>query len=100
MDSSQAPLISNDAREEQLEYEAEDHLDSASNISKAGDGKPSVFVLLLTFAAGISGLLFGCTWLGLGIWFGNANARQMIPVLSLQHSSRSVRLYRTASSLP
>ncbi|CAM1509323.1 Fc.00g030620.m01.CDS01 [Cosmosporella sp. VM-42] len=60
MDSSQAPLISNDRREEELEYDGDDTgLDSASVASKAGDGKPSTFVLLLTFAAGISGLLFG-----------------------------------------
>ena len=60
MDSSQAPLISNESREEELEYEADDGLDSASVASKASDGKPSVFVLVLTFTAGISGLLFGC----------------------------------------
>ena len=59
MDSSQAPLISNDHREEELEYEGDAGLDSAGEASKAGDGKPSTFVLLLTFAAGISGLLFG-----------------------------------------
>lgn len=60
MDSSQAPLISNESREEDLEYEADDRLDSASDAGKGPDGTPSIFVIVLTFAAGISGLLFGC----------------------------------------
>lgn len=53
MDRPEAPLISNQA----------DHDDAGSVPSPAAakpSSKPSVFVLLLTFAAGISGLLFGC----------------------------------------
>jgi MFS transporter, SP family, solute carrier family 2 (myo-inositol transporter), member 13 len=60
MDSPQAPLIAG-RREDEFEYEAEDAAtDTASNASRTPDAKPGVFVLLLTFAAGISGLLFGC----------------------------------------
>lgn len=58
MDSPQAPLISEEQRQGELQYEAED-ADAASVASK-GETKPGAFVLLLTFAAGISGLLFGC----------------------------------------
>lgn len=60
MDSSQAPLISNTQHpdEEELDYDvdAEDPVEAG----KAADAGPSAFVLVLTFAAGISGLLFGC----------------------------------------
>lgn len=60
MDSSQAPLISEEDRHGELQYEADDaDHDTASDASKA-ETKPGVFVLVLTFAAGISGLLFGC----------------------------------------
>lgn len=62
MESSQAPLISNRSREEnELEYDADDATDTASNAShRHPDARPGLFVVLLTFAAGISGLLFGC----------------------------------------
>ncbi|KAK0386873.1 hypothetical protein NLU13_5186 [Sarocladium strictum] len=61
MESSQAPLISNRSREEnELEYDADDATDTASNAShRHPDARPGLFVVLLTFAAGISGLLFG-----------------------------------------
>jgi hypothetical protein len=63
MDSSHEPLISDrDAQGGELEPELED---AASDVAVSGTGKPAtarpgLFVLLLTFAAGISGLLFGC----------------------------------------
>lgn len=78
MDSSQAPLISNEAREEDLEYEADDGLDSASDAGKGPDGTPSIFVIVLTFAAGISGLLFGCTVHSCLFVASVANMMQMI----------------------
>ncbi|KAI5457319.1 general substrate transporter [Mariannaea sp. PMI_226] len=62
MDSSQAPLISNaqHPEEEELEYdvdaESSPGLESGRKTSDVG---PSAFVLVLTLAAGISGLLFG-----------------------------------------
>lgn len=73
MDRSQAArLISQDGQpnqdstaaavENELEYEADDATDTASNTSRQPDPAPGVFVLLLTFSAGISGLLFGCTF--------------------------------------
>lgn len=58
MDSSQAPLISDESRDVDLD---DDVVDTAPpSAGKAADAKPSAFVLALTFAAGISGLLFGC----------------------------------------
>ena len=60
MESPEEPLISAQQRQRELEYEASDTEETASNVSKQGESKPGVFVLLLTFSAGISGLLFGC----------------------------------------
>jgi SP family myo-inositol transporter-like MFS transporter 13 len=62
MDSSQAPLIASEARDNdnELEYDADDATDTASIASRQPDARPGIFVVLLTFAAGISGLLFGC----------------------------------------
>lgn len=61
MNSPEEPLISPDQRNGELQYDADDAdtLDAASVASKI-ETKPGVFILLLTFAAGISGLLFGC----------------------------------------
>jgi SP family myo-inositol transporter-like MFS transporter 13 len=63
MDSSQAPLISNAQHqhldEEELDYDVEAE-SPVVEAGKAADAGPSTFVLVLTFAAGISGLLFGC----------------------------------------
>ncbi|KAF5025009.1 hypothetical protein F66182_2960 [Fusarium sp. NRRL 66182] len=57
MDSSQAPLIAGHGDEEELEYDAAQ--ESPAEADKTGSPMPSLFVLALTFAAGISGLLFG-----------------------------------------
>ena len=60
MEGSHSPLISDEVRHAELQYDpdgADD--DTASELSKS-EAKPGIFVLLLTFAAGISGLLFGC----------------------------------------
>ncbi|KAF4985084.1 hypothetical protein FDECE_16838 [Fusarium decemcellulare] len=57
MDSSQAPLIAGNRDEEELEYDVADG--SPAEAGKTGNDRPSTFVLVLTFAAGISGLLFG-----------------------------------------
>lgn len=58
MDSPHEPLISDEQRHGELHYAADD-ADNAIEASKA-ETKPGTFMLLLTFAAGISGLLFGC----------------------------------------
>ncbi|RGP73368.1 hypothetical protein FSPOR_2143 [Fusarium sporotrichioides] len=59
MANSQAPLItSHSDEEEELEYESSGSR-SPVEAGKTGSGMPSTFVLALTFAAGISGLLFG-----------------------------------------
>lgn len=61
MDSSQAPLISNNRHDDDAPYDAvDDEPGSRASPAKATDGHPGLFVLILTFAAGISGLLFGC----------------------------------------
>ncbi|KAL6852910.1 hypothetical protein ACO1O0_007458 [Amphichorda felina] len=57
MDSPHEPLISDEQRHGELHYAADD-ADNAIEASKA-ETKPGTFMLLLTFAAGISGLLFG-----------------------------------------
>jgi SP family myo-inositol transporter-like MFS transporter 13 len=63
MDSSHEPLISDrDAQGEEHQREFEDAASdvAASEAGKSATARPGLFVLLLTFAAGISGLLFGC----------------------------------------
>lgn len=61
MDSPEAPLIPEDQRHGELHYDADDaDTEPGSGFDKP-EAKPGVFVLLLTFSAGISGLLFGCT---------------------------------------
>ncbi|RFU74467.1 hypothetical protein TARUN_7792 [Trichoderma arundinaceum] len=60
MDSSQAPLISSNRHDDDAPYDAVDDVPaSRAATGKATDGQPGLFVLILTFAAGISGLLFG-----------------------------------------
>ncbi|KAK0756709.1 hypothetical protein N5P37_010865 [Trichoderma harzianum] len=60
MDSSQAPLISSNRHDDDAPYDAvDDEPGSRASPAKAIDGHPGLFVLILTFAAGISGLLFG-----------------------------------------
>ncbi|KAL7955466.1 general substrate transporter [Trichoderma compactum] len=59
MDSSQAPLISNHRHDDDAPYDAVDDPGSRASPAKAIDSHPGLFVLILTFAAGISGLLFG-----------------------------------------
>ncbi|KAL6887016.1 general substrate transporter [Trichoderma evansii] len=60
MDSSQAPLISSNRHDDDAPYDTVDDVPgSRAGAGKATDGRPGVFVLILTFAAGISGLLFG-----------------------------------------
>lgn len=60
---SHSPLISPEVRHGELQYDADQgaspDLETTIDLSKAKT-KPGLFVLLLTFAAGISGLLFGC----------------------------------------
>ncbi|CAI6095369.1 unnamed protein product, partial [Clonostachys chloroleuca] len=53
-----APLISNNRRDSEGEFEDED-LASEIGIAQPKSDRPGLFVLALTFAAGISGLLFG-----------------------------------------
>lgn len=61
MDSPQEPLISPDQRDDgRFEFADDDATDTASDVSKVGEAQPGLFVVLLTLAAGISGLLFGC----------------------------------------
>ncbi|KAI9901324.1 hypothetical protein N3K66_003141 [Trichothecium roseum] len=59
MESPEEPLISAQHRQGELEYDDSDAEETASNTSKQGESKPGVFVFLLIFSAGISGLLFG-----------------------------------------
>ncbi|KAL7788261.1 general substrate transporter [Trichoderma ceciliae] len=61
MDSSQAPLISSSRHDDDASpYDAVDEVPRArAAAGKVTGGQPGVFVLILTFAAGISGLLFG-----------------------------------------
>lgn len=61
MDSSQAPLISSNRHDDDAPYDTVDDVPGLrAAAGKATDGRPGLFVLILTFAAGISGLLFGC----------------------------------------
>lgn len=61
MDSPEAPLIPEDQRNGELLYNADDaDTDTEPGSFHKPEAKPGLFVLLLTFSAGISGLLFGC----------------------------------------
>ncbi|KAF5133765.1 Myo-inositol transporter 1 [Metarhizium anisopliae] len=58
MDSSQAPLMADNREGDDVEAE-EDNVHEG-RLTKDVDANPGVFVVALTIAAGISGLLFGC----------------------------------------
>ena len=65
MDGSQDPLIS--SQDAELDEDSEfapdrPREDARNNLSKTRETRPSLFVVWLTIAAGISGLLFGCTF--------------------------------------
>lgn len=68
MDSLQAPLISNRDPEDRDDVLDDDGVESGafpptgsgSGASPADQSSPGLFMWLLTFSAGISGLLFGC----------------------------------------
>jgi SP family myo-inositol transporter-like MFS transporter 13 len=60
MDSAQAPLISSNRHDDDAPYDTVDDVPGSRTAGKATNGRPGLFVLVLTFAAGISGLLFGC----------------------------------------
>ncbi|GJN83850.1 hypothetical protein PLIIFM63780_007401 [Purpureocillium lilacinum] len=65
MDASQAPLMAGEPRDDDPDFDADrDALQhgSARPEDKAPEAGYGVFVLALTFAAGISGLLFGCKY--------------------------------------
>lgn len=57
----QAPLISNRDREEDYEDGLDDALGQAASLEAGKASSPGLFMWLLTFSAGIGGLLFGCT---------------------------------------
>ena len=75
MDSAQAPLISGNRHDDDAPYDTvDDESGSRAAPTKAIDGYPGLFVLILTFAAGISGLLFGCEFFGsLGRYWEDAD---------------------------
>ncbi|KAF4981585.1 hypothetical protein FZEAL_2651 [Fusarium zealandicum] len=82
MDSSQAPLIAGNQDEEELEYDVADA--APVETGKTGSDRPSTFVVVLTFAAGISGLLFGydtgvvsATLVSIGTSLSNRNLTSM-----------------------
>lgn len=59
MESSQAPLIADNRQGDDLDYDEEDDV-RPERLVKGADGNPGAFIVILTIAAGISGLLFGC----------------------------------------
>ena len=63
MDSSQAPLMSDERHEDELHSESDLTAAADGETGKSRDAQPGLFVVMLTFAAGISGLLFGCRFL-------------------------------------
>lgn len=63
MDNLQEPLISNrdpDDREDVLDDAEDEGAASPAGSRHASRSSPGLFMWLLTFSAGISGLLFGC----------------------------------------
>lgn len=62
-DSMEAPLMDGRPdRDDELDYREDEEADVLPESFKNTQSRPSLFVWLLTFAAGISGLLFGCTF--------------------------------------
>lgn len=59
MDSSQAPLMADNRQGDDLDYDGDDDV-RQERLAKGADASPGVFIVILTIAAGISGLLFGC----------------------------------------
>lgn len=57
----QAPLISNRDHEEDYEEGLDDAVGRAAPLDAGKATSPGLFMWLLTFSAGIGGLLFGCT---------------------------------------
>lgn len=57
----QAPLISNRDHEEDYEDGLDDAVGRAASLDAGKASSPGLFMWLLTFSAGIGGLLFGCT---------------------------------------
>lgn len=57
----QAPLISNRDHEEDYDDGLDDAVGRASSLEAGKAPSPGLFMWLLTFSAGIGGLLFGCT---------------------------------------
>ena len=98
MDSSQAPLIAGNRDDEELEYDVAEG--PPAEPGKSGSERPTVFVLALTFAACISGLLFGCKLLMFLFSVVECFADrqfQMIPALCRLPSSPSEPPSRTAN---
>lgn len=97
MDSPQAPLIADRNRdEEELEYDVATSIRRSPAEPDKPEGKrPSTFMLLLTFAAGIGGLLFGCKDPELLLRCIYTDNSQMTQVLCLQRSSPSTPHSRT-----
>lgn len=59
MDSSQAPLMADHSQGDDLDYDRTDD-DRRERLTKDAHASPGIFMVILTIAAGISGLLFGC----------------------------------------
>lgn len=57
----QAPLISNQDHEGDYEDGLDDAVGRAASLDAGKATTPGLFMWLLTFSAGIGGLLFGCT---------------------------------------
>lgn len=57
----QAPLISNRDRGDDYEDVLDDAVGPAASLDTGKASSPGLFMWLLTFSAGIGGLLFGCT---------------------------------------
>lgn len=57
----QAPLIANRDHEEDYEEGLDDAVGRAAPLDAGKATSPGLFMWLLTFSAGIGGLLFGCT---------------------------------------
>ena len=62
MSSAEEPLIANDDASDNHEHNgyASDDDESAPQQKDGDDSAPGLFIWLLAFSAGISGLLFGC----------------------------------------
>ena len=85
-DSVEEPLMRREAEEEVEGSSPDGDINNVSQLLEKNLQDPSIFVWLLTFSAGISGLLFGCKLKSTVAW--NMNRAKPRKSTSRNHASQ------------